>query len=96
MSSIICLCNRVKNTTLLRKVNNALNKGGHLWINDMKIDDSKTKPVESAIFAINMLVNTPSGCLYSDSEVRGFLYKTGFSNIETIPVHEYLCLIAQK
>jgi len=38
--------------------------------------------VQSALFSINMLVNTEGGRCYSPKELRGWLLKAGFKNIE--------------
>lgn len=47
--------------------------GGQLIIKDFLLDESRTQPSGAAVFAINMLVNTPGGNSYTWSECRQWL-----------------------
>lgn len=69
---------------LFRKTHAALAPGGRIVVQDFLMEDDKTTPLSGAIFAINMLVGTPGGATYSESEVRQWLAEAGFSEIERI------------
>ena len=45
------------------------------------MNDERTQPVSGAIFAINMLVGTPEGDTFTESEVTEMLKAAGFKNI---------------
>ena len=67
---------------LLRKCRKALNDGGRIVIQESYISEDRTHPVQSALFSINMLVNTEGGRCYSPKELRGWLLKAGLKNVE--------------
>ena len=46
-------------------------------IRDFLVDDTHTQPQQAALFAVNMLVNTPGGKTYSFNEVAGWLRQLG-------------------
>jgi 2-polyprenyl-3-methyl-5-hydroxy-6-metoxy-1,4-benzoquinol methylase len=72
------------NRELVRKCHAALNTGGRLVIQDFILDDSRTKPAPGAIFALNMLVNTPDGDSYTETEIKSWLEEAGFSGIQKL------------
>ncbi len=47
--------------------------GGRVVVRDFFLDESRTRPARAAIFAINMLVNTPGGNSYTWSECERWL-----------------------
>jgi (2Fe-2S) ferredoxin len=72
------------NRELLRRAWSALGRGGRVAIQDHIMDDDKTRPRAGALFAINMLVGTPSGSTFSEAEYRSWLEEAGFSGVERI------------
>lgn len=70
------------NRNIVRRCGKALNKGGKIVIHDFYISEDRTRPLKSALFSVNMLVNTFSGRCYSPSEIKQWLSKTGFKNIK--------------
>ena len=72
------------NQNLVKKCYNSLNKNGKIVIQDWIMNDSKTEPVQGAIFSINMLVGTEGGDCYSYSEVNSWLSKAGFTEIKKV------------
>ncbi|HEX8949375.1 MAG TPA: methyltransferase [Dissulfurispiraceae bacterium] len=64
---------------LLRKCRAALNPGGRIAIQEFYLAKDRTHPVPSALFSVNMLVNTPGGRCYAPSEIKQWLTQTGFS-----------------
>jgi len=63
---------------LFRKCKRALNKGGRLVIQEFYISSDLTTPASSALFSVNMLVNTEGGRCYSPDELKRWLRDTGF------------------
>ena len=56
----------------------ALKERGKIIIREFFLDRTKTRPVDSALFAVNMLVNTERGNAYSTEEIRNWLKIAGF------------------
>jgi len=77
-----------ENLALLEKCHTALNPGGRVAVQEVDISEDMTQPPRSALFAVNMLVNTPGGRCFSPAEIKQWLRKTGFSNITQAPIGE--------
>jgi len=69
---------------LLKKTFEALAPGGTIAIAEFLVDDARTGPPVSLIFAVNMLVNTDEGDTWSFSEIAGWLREAGFRDPRTI------------
>ncbi len=84
LSAIIHQNSLEKNLELYTKIYRALEPGGTVLIRDHIMDESRTKPVAGAVFAINMLVNTHGGDTYTFAEVKGGLQKAGFIDVKQL------------
>lgn len=74
---------------LLRKCKGAAaSPGGRVVIQERKINEERTLPARSALFSINMLVNTSGGRCYSPKEMKGWLLRAGFSKIKVKPLDD--------
>jgi len=69
------------NLHLLRKCKRALNRRGRVVVQEFYISEDKTYPPHSALFSVNMLINTVSGRCYSSGEIKGWLRKVGLKDI---------------
>jgi predicted O-methyltransferase YrrM len=97
LSAIIHQNSPEQNVALYRKVYSALLPGGKLLIRDHIMDESRTVPNDGTIFALNMLVNTPAGDIYTLAEVEKTLLESGFSNIRLVRQGNRMdCLIEAK
>lgn len=95
LSAIIHQNSPEQNLDLFKKAYRALEPGGMLLIRDHIMDDSRTRPPEGALFAINMLVNTRGGDTYTFAEVEKSLSDAGFGNIRMLRSGERMdCLVA--
>jgi predicted O-methyltransferase YrrM len=81
LSAVIHSNSPEQNRSLIEKGAKALNQGGQIVIVDFIMDEDRCGPFFSAIFALNMIVNTKSGDTYTESEVRSWLMQAGFSDI---------------
>jgi len=81
LSAIIHQNSPEQNVELYRKVFRALLPGGVILIRDHIMDETRTRPVAGALFALNMLVNTPGGDTYTFQEVKEGLEAAGFENV---------------
>jgi len=84
VSAIIHGSSRKENQELYRKIYASLDPGGSLLIRDFFLDDTRTSPVEGAIFAVNMLTATPDGNCYTFREIKEDLEAAGFRDVEMI------------
>jgi ubiquinone/menaquinone biosynthesis C-methylase UbiE len=66
---------------LLGKAARALRPGGQLVVQEFLINEDRSGPLQPALFALNMLVGTPEGDTYTESEVRGWMAEAGFGHI---------------
>jgi len=82
VSQILHAYSERDNLQILKKCRKALNKGGRIVIQEFYISEDRTHPVQSALFSVNMLVNTQSGRCYSPKEIKGWLLETGLKNIK--------------
>ena len=97
LSAIIHQNSPQQNLELFAKVHTALTPGGVLLIRDHIMDESRTRPPAGALFAINMLVNTPGGDCYTLREVREGLEQAGFTNVRQLRQGEAMdCLVQAR
>jgi ubiquinone/menaquinone biosynthesis C-methylase UbiE len=71
---------------LLSNTYSAMERGGTIVIPEFLLDDDRTTPTHSAIFNVNMLVNTSHGRSFTLGELREWLEELGFRNIRTLEV----------
>jgi predicted nicotinamide N-methyase len=94
-SAIIHQNSRDQNIEFFKKCYNALLPKGKIWLRDHIMDKARTAPKGGAIFAINMLVSTPSGSTYTFDEVASDLISAGFKNPKMINYGENMDCIIQ-
>lgn len=58
-----------------------LDSGGTIAIRDIFVQSDPSQTVSAAMFAVNMLVNTEAGRVYTVSETERLLTEVGFTNI---------------
>ncbi len=84
------------NISLLSKCGKSLNRGGRAVIQEFFINEDRTYPMQSALFSINMLVNTGGGRCYAPIEIKAWFLKTGFKNITEKIVGDNILIGAEK
>jgi ubiquinone/menaquinone biosynthesis C-methylase UbiE len=65
---------------LLKKTFRAVKSGGTIAIAEWLVNDERTEPLPSLMFAVQMLVNTEKGDTFSFNEIKGWLGEAGFRN----------------
>lgn len=81
MSAVIHSNAEADNRLLFRKAAEALRPGGQLVVQDFLMNEERDGPVAAALFALNMLVGTPEGDTYTESEVRSWMTEAGFGAV---------------
>jgi 3-hydroxy-5-methyl-1-naphthoate 3-O-methyltransferase len=84
LSSICHMLGPEENLDLVTRVTRALSPGGRVVISDFVLDEDGTAPRQAVLFSINMLVGTPSGRSYRESEYRAWLRAAGLTSVERV------------
>lgn len=71
-----------ENRRLLKQAVAALAPRGRVVVQDFLMNESRTGPLHAALFALNMLVGTPAGDTYTESEVRAWMQEAGLEAVE--------------
>lgn len=82
--------------SMLKKSHDCLNPRGRVVVQEFYIEESRTAPLQGAIFAINMLVNTPKGRTYTVREMSSWMKKTGFEDIVHKNLNETVLVTGTK
>jgi ubiquinone/menaquinone biosynthesis C-methylase UbiE len=69
---------------LLKKTFRALKPGGTIAIAEWLVNDDRTKPLHSLMFAVQMLVNTEKGNTFSFNEIKKWLEDAGFKRVRKL------------
>jgi len=73
-----------RSRALLAKIFEALAPGGMIAIAEILVDAHRAAPLPALLFAVNMLVNSDEGDIFSLEEISGWLGDTGFDEIRTV------------
>jgi ubiquinone/menaquinone biosynthesis C-methylase UbiE len=71
---------------LLEKTFRALKSGGVIAVAEWLVNDDRTDPVPSLMFAVQMLVNTEKGDTFSFNEIKSWLEDAGFKKVRKLGV----------
>jgi SAM-dependent methyltransferase len=82
LSAIIHSCSPAEVRKLFQKCSRALNPGGLIVVQEFVVDEDRTSPPFSVFFALNMLVGTPGGDAFTESEIRRWLQEAGFDAVK--------------
>jgi len=69
---------------LLKKTFRALKRGGIIAIAEWLVNEERTEPAHSLMFAVQMLVNTERGDTFSFNEIKSWLEEAGFKKVRTL------------
>lgn len=70
-----------ENRRLLGKAVRALTPGGRVVVSEFLVNEDRSGPLQPALFALNMLVGTPAGDTYTESEIRGWMDEAGLTAV---------------
>ncbi len=84
VSAIIHQNSPEQNRALYARIAEAIEPGGWIYIRDIVLDSSRTRPVAGALFAVNMLTATAGGNSYSLDEITSDLQSAGFTNVQLV------------
>jgi (2Fe-2S) ferredoxin/SAM-dependent methyltransferase len=84
LSSICHMLGPDENRNLVARAARALAPGGRVVVSDFLLDEDGTAPRQAVLFSINMLVGTPSGRSYRESEYASWLAAAGLAEVERV------------
>jgi precorrin-6B methylase 2 len=80
--SAVCHMNGpAQNADLIARSARALAAGGRLVVHDHILEPDRTAPKAGALFALNMLVNTPAGGNYTEAEYFAWMRSAGLGEL---------------
>jgi len=69
---------------IIQKTLSVMKPGSLILIQDFILDDTCDYPLFPAIFSLNMLINTPKGRTYSETQIKEMLAKAGVKEIKRV------------
>jgi len=96
LSAICHMFGPEENCELFARCYRALVPGGRLLMRDQILDPDGTSPRQAALFALNMLVNTPHGSTYTEAQYAEWLHSAGFSRVERVQPPETNLMVAWR
>lgn len=88
ISNIIHIYSLPENRHILSKCFEALPPGGRVVVNDFFLNEDRSGPILSLLFAINMLVRTKAGDAYTFRQVEEVLTEAGFTRMQRLRFEE--------
>ncbi len=82
LSAILHSNSPEQNEALIRRAAGALNGGGQVVVQEFIVNEERTGPEFSTMFALNMLVGTDAGDTYTESEVRTWMAAAGLLDVQ--------------
>lgn len=70
---------------LIKRAAGTISSGGLLGVQEFIIDDDRRGPAQPALFALNMLLQTPGGQAYTQAEIKDMMAGAGLKNIRRLP-----------
>lgn len=96
ISQVLHACSTEECRHVIAKSREALNAGGRIAVQEFYIRENRARPAQSALFSINMLVNTDAGRCYASSEIGGWLDEAGFVTIRERMVDDSALVTGSK
>jgi len=96
ISQALHSCSGKESLQVIEKSRDALNAGGRIVVQEFYLEKNRAHPVQSALFSVNMLVNTPAGRCYSPSEIKRWLSKAGFRDIRDAMMDDTALVFGKK
>ncbi len=96
MSQILHSYSEKECNELLKRVYRSLVKGGTVVIQEFYIGEDMATPEKSALFSVNMLVNTENGRCYTENEMKRWLTKAHYDKINSKIMNDTILIQAWK
>jgi hypothetical protein len=81
---------------LLKRVYEALPRGGAVVVNEFLLEGEGTSPVFSSLFALNAFMLSNGGSLHTQDEISVWLTNVGFKGVEVIKTSSFIVSLSAK
>lgn len=95
MSHLLHAFSEAECVKILSKSKKALAPGGRVAIHEFALSADRTAPPQSALFAVNMLVNTEGGRCYAPSEMKAWLAGAGLNRTKAVLLEDTVLVIGK-
>jgi len=96
ISQVLHSCSAKEALQVIKKAGDALNAGGRVVVQEFCLENDRAHPVQSALFSVNMLVNTAAGRCYSPLEIKGWLSRAGLRDIGDTMMDDTVLVFGKK
>jgi 2-polyprenyl-3-methyl-5-hydroxy-6-metoxy-1,4-benzoquinol methylase len=96
ISQVLHSCSGRESLQVIEKSSDALNAGGRIAVQEFYLEKDRAHPVQSALFSVNMLVNTVAGRCYSPLEIKGWLSRAGLRDIRDTKMEDTVLVFGKK
>jgi len=96
ISQVLHSCSGRESLQVIEKSRDALNAGGRIAVQEFYLEKDRAHPVQSALFSVNMLVNTAAGRCYSPLEIKGWLSRAGLRDIRDTKMEDTVLVFGKK
>lgn len=96
ISQVLHVFPEQENIAIIKKSHDALNPRGRIAVQEFYIENSRTSPAPSALFSVNMLINSNAGRCYSPREIKGWLSEAGFGAVKHRRLQETVLVLGKK
>lgn len=72
-----------------------LPSGGHIYVHEILLNDTRDGPLTSALYSITMML-VHEGRLFTAKELTELIEECGFKNVSVVPTHPYCSLLSAE
>ncbi len=88
VSNVIHMFSLADSVRLLKRARQALTPNGKIYLKDFYLQDNRKGPKRAAVFALNMLVNTEAGSVFTEEDYRRMVDRAGLKRTRILPLGE--------
>lgn len=88
ISNVVHMFSLADSVRLLKQARKALGPQGKIYLKDFYLLDNRKGPKRAAVFALNMLVNTEAGGVFTEEDYRRMVDRAGLRRTRILPLGE--------
>lgn len=92
ISNVLHMFSRADGVRTLKQARRALTPRGRIYLKDFYLRDDRKGPLRAAQFALNMLVNTEAGGVFTEQDYRHMIARAGLKRTRVHRVGEASCV----
>lgn len=96
ISQVLHSCSAEEALQVISKAGDALKAGGRVVVQEFYLENDRAHPAQSALFSVNMLVNTQNGRCYSPAEIRKWFSAAGLKDVRDTLLDDTVLVFGKK